>query len=77
MMIFNQINPLYFFVSLFIGLFFGYVTTPEPTIIIKYPTPYNHNKVTYKDNSGVCYKYRMHKIYCPNDKNKITDVNVQ
>jgi len=39
MMIFNQINPLYFFVSLFIGLFFGYVTTPEPTIIIKYPTP--------------------------------------
>lgn len=77
MMVFNQINPTFFFGALFLGIFFSYITAPEPTVIIKYPTPYNFDKVTYKDKSGVCYKYKMNKVYCPTDDTQITNVTIQ
>jgi len=74
---FSKIIPKYFFASLFIGLLIGYMTTPEPTIIIKYPTPYNVGQITYKDDADVCYKYRMEKQTCPKDENKLTEVEIQ
>jgi hypothetical protein len=36
-------DPLYFFISFAIGIFFNYMVRPMPHIIIKYPTPYNNN----------------------------------
>ncbi len=73
----SKIIPKYFFGALFIGLMIGYMTTPEPTVIIKYPTPFNVGRITYKDDAGVCYKYKMEKQICPNDKSKITNVDIQ
>ena len=37
-----QINIYYFFVSLFIGLFFIYITTPKPKIILRYSESFNN-----------------------------------
>jgi hypothetical protein len=58
-------HPLAFFIALIVGLFFAYISTPNPKVIIKYPTPENAGKVVYKDNSGVCYKYHAKEIDCP------------
>ena len=38
-----------FIVSLAVGLFFVYITNPEPEIIYIYPTPENINKIQYQD----------------------------
>ena len=63
-----KINIYYFFFSFFIGLFFIYVTSPKPKIIIKYATLENANKIISIDNSNVCYKYKGKEIKCPSKK---------
>tara|TARA_B100001057_G_C22540168_1_gene829277 strand:+ start:203 stop:439 length:237 start_codon:yes stop_codon:yes gene_type:complete len=77
MIIFSNIIPIYFFISFFIGLFFVYLSTPTPNIIIKYPTPDNAGKIVYKDESDVCYKYISKEVKCPSDSKKINIVDIQ
>ena len=72
----DLINPLVFFVSLFVGLFFVYISTPVPDIVIKYPTPENSGKVTYMDSAKNCYKYRARAVKCPK-KRKIDNMPLQ
>ena len=60
--------PIYFFVSLLIGFFIVYVTSPDPDIVIKHPNPDNIDNLTYIDDNDVCYKYSKKKITCPSDK---------
>ena len=71
------IIPLYFFISFCIGMFFVYISTPKPKVIIKYPTPENAGKVIYKDNSGVCYKYVANEVKCPANTKEIKMFNIQ
>lgn len=75
--IFDYIDPLYFLIALCIGLFYTYITAPNPQIVIKYPTPFNAGKVTYVDQNDVCYKYQIKKVQCPNDKTKIKQYEFQ
>jgi hypothetical protein len=70
-------DPLYFFIALSIGLFYTYLTTPMPDIIIKYPTPENAGKIIYKDRADVCYKYVSKEVSCPEDKSKIKQLDLQ
>ena len=74
MFIINAIDPLIFFISLAIGLFFYYVTAKTPRIVFKYPTPYNSDKIIYTDTVGTCYKYKASEITCPKDVKNITPV---
>lgn len=74
---FDYIDPLIFLIALCIGLFYTYLTTPYPQVIIKYPTPFNAGKVTYVDNNNVCYKYQIEKVTCPRDPSKIKTYNFQ
>lgn len=74
---FGYIDPFYFFVALFIGMFITYISTPTPDVIIKYPTPENVGKIIYKDNADVCYKYEMQEVDCPIDKSKIKKIKLQ
>ena len=71
--LFNKLNPLAFLISFCIGLFFCYITTPPPKIVIKYPTPDNSGIVTYIDKNSNCYQYKSHEVSCPKDKSLITD----
>jgi hypothetical protein len=75
--LFEYIDPLIFLVSLCAGLFYTYVTAPEPKIIYKYPTPFNSGKVLYQDDNKVCYKYKIQKASCPKDQSKITNYKFQ
>ena len=72
-MFFDKIKPLYFILAFAIGLLLCYVTSPKPDIIVKFPTPFNSGKITYKDKSNNCYKYAASKETCPTDKNLIKD----
>lgn len=73
----DNIIPIYFFISLFIGLFIAYLTTPKPTIIIRHPTPENAGKHIYIDNSNVCYKYKAKEVKCPKDIQDISPTPIQ
>jgi hypothetical protein len=75
--LFNKLNPLAFLVALCVGLFFCYVTTPTPKIVVKYPTLNNTGMVTYIDNDSNCYQYKAHKVNCPKDKSQISEYPVE
>jgi hypothetical protein len=59
------IDPFYFFMALFFGLFVVYISSPKPDVVIKYPTPDNAGKVVYKDSAESCYKYKAEQVKCP------------
>jgi len=77
MFLLEYIEPIYFFISLFIGLLLVYSIQPQPEILIKYPTPDNAGKIIYKDNADVCYIYESEEVKCPLDKSKIKRVDLQ
>jgi hypothetical protein len=67
----KNINPFYFFVSLAVGLFMVYIFNPPPQVVVKFPSPYNAGKITYKDKHDSCYIYRADKVSCPIDRSVI------
>jgi len=75
--ILDYIDPFAFFMALGIGLLYTYLTTPYPKIVYKFPTPYNAGKITYVDESNVCYKYKANKVQCPIDKSKIRNIKIE
>lgn len=64
-MISEYIDPFIFFIALFVGFFIAYITTPVPDIVIRYPSPENSGKITYKDSANNCYKYKAKEVKCP------------
>jgi hypothetical protein len=74
----KNINPYYFLISLAVGMFLVYVTTPPPEVIIEYPTPENAGKVIYKeDNNLGCYTYMAKKVSCPINDEDIAKIPYQ
>jgi hypothetical protein len=74
-MIFKFLDPLYFFLALFLGIFIVYISSPIPDVIIKYPTSDNAGKITYKDEHDVCYRYIANEVECPTDKTLIKSMD--
>lgn len=66
-----KIHALSFFVSFAIGLFFCYILTPPPEVVLKFPSPYNAGKIVYKDKAETCYTYKAEKVNCPLNKTLI------
>ena len=62
-----KFNILAFFIAFILGIFYVYISSPKPRIIIKYPTPYNVDKLLYQGESGECYKFKMEEVKCTND----------
>ena len=58
----EYVDPFIFCVTLGFAVFIGYIMAPKPTIVYKFPTPKNAGKITYKDESGVCYKYKANEM---------------
>lgn len=67
----RKIDPLWFFISLAVGLLVVYVFSPPPQLIVKFPSPFNAGKVVYKDKSDSCYVYKAENTECPLDPSKI------
>ena len=72
----KSIHPFYFLISLSIGMFIVYLSTPLPEIIIQYPTPQNAGKILY-NHDDQCYVYRANKVSCPTNPDEITTLPYQ
>ena len=59
-----KFNFFAFIIAFAIGIFYVYIATPKPKIVIKYPTPYNSNKIVYRNDNDICYKYKVVEINC-------------
>ena len=68
---FDYVDPFYFLMALCVGLLYTYVSSAPQRVVIKYPTPFNAGKITYVDDAGVCYKYKVKETKCPKDPKKI------
>ena len=77
MFLLDMIEPTFFFLALAIGFFLTYIFTPQPKVIVQYPTIHNTGKITYKDDSGSCYKYRHVVVPCPKNKDEISTHVIQ
>ena len=64
----KHIRLMPFLAGLVIGIIGILVIKPEKSVVYKYPTPDNSEKVLYKDKNGICYKYKAVKVDC--DKNE-------
>lgn len=62
-----KFNFFYFLIAFIIGMFFVYINSPKPRLIIKYPTPYNTEKNVYKGLNGDCYKFKVSEVKCSDD----------
>lgn len=59
-----KFNFIAFFIAFFLGLIYVYLSAPKQRVIIKYPTPYNANKLIYKNENEFCYKYIAEEVKC-------------
>lgn len=71
------INVPIFIISLAIGLFFSYITTPLPEVILVYPTPDNINSIQYRDEGDNCFGFTSAEVKCPQDKTRIREYPLQ
>ena len=69
------INPLWFFISLSIGILLTYLFSSEYKTIIKYPHP--SKDIIYKDLDDTCYKYVANEIKCPSNDKDINEFKIQ
>ena len=69
-----SIDIKWFLISLFVGLFLVYTTTPLPKVIIKYPSV--DKEEIFRDDLDNCYKFTKEVVECPKDKNKIHKIPI-
>jgi len=60
----NYIDPLSFFISFAVGLFFVYIYTPKRKVVIQWPTPENAGKIVYRNREDTCYTYKVNEVPC-------------
>ena len=60
-----EINLFVFALSLFVGLFLVYTTSPKPRIILKYPNLKNVNNLNFVDENNNCVKFSAKEVACP------------
>ncbi len=73
---FEKINIFVFIIAFAFGLFLVYISTPKPTVIVKYPTPENQDLI-FEDDGKNCYKFNITEINCPSDKSKIESIPIE
>jgi hypothetical protein len=75
--LFAHISIPVFLISLSIGIYYVYVTVPNPKIIYVYPTPDNINKFQYKDHADNCFSFDTKEVNCSKVKGDIKKIPVQ
>jgi hypothetical protein len=66
-----QIIPL--IIGLVVGIIAVLCVNPDKDVIRQYPHPDNVDKLVYKDNNGVCYRYLANKVDCDKNESKLKD----
>jgi hypothetical protein len=62
-----RINWISFVVAFLLGTVYIYISEPPVRTVIKYPTPYNVNKIVYKNENEQCYMYNAEEVKCTNN----------
>ena len=66
----KYINVSIFLITFLIGILYIYNFDYNRKVEV-IPTPYNIDKIEYKDEAANCYGYKIKDVICPSDKNKI------
>jgi hypothetical protein len=74
---FEYVSFPVFLISLAIGLFYVYVISPAPHVIVVYPTPDNSKEFQFKDGTNNCFEYDPVEIKCPSDTSFIKEIPIQ
>lgn len=53
-----------FIIAFILGLIYVYISAPKQKHVIKYPTPFNSEKIIYKNYDNICYKYKAEEVIC-------------
>jgi hypothetical protein len=61
-----RFNILAFVIAFGLGILYVYLDSPKQRMIIKYPTPYNIDKIVYKGLDEECYKFKANEVKCTN-----------
>ena len=75
--LFKNLNPLAFIFAFVIGMVYCYYKKPARKVVYRYPTPKNIDKTVYQNNNNQCYKYTMKEVDCPQNKELISDLEIQ
>ena len=75
--LFNHISLPVFIISLSIGLFYVYISVPNPKIIYVYPTPDNLRNVQFKDRADNCFSFKAKEVPCDKAKGAVKKIPVQ
>jgi hypothetical protein len=66
-----------FILSLSVGIFLVYISTPPSQIIYVYPNPDNEDKIMFKDKADNCFRFTSTEVKCPTDVKKIRSYDIQ
>ena len=69
-MLLSHFRLLPFIAGIVVGLLVVFYYKPPPLIVHEYPHPENVEQRVYRDNNGVCYRYKSNEADC--DKNEET-----
>ena len=64
MKLLGRLNFTALVVSFAIGILMTYLITPKPKVVVKFPSPYNAGRVTYKDSADTCFVFRSDAVNC-------------
>jgi hypothetical protein len=59
-----KINWFSFAIAFLLGIIYVYISSTPIRNVIKYPTPYNANKIVYINDDNQCYKYSADEVKC-------------
>lgn len=60
-----------FLLGLVMGIVGIYYIGPSMDTVIKYPAPDMVDKLVYRDNNGVCYKYGAKEVNCDSNESRM------
>jgi len=75
--LFEHISLPVFIVSLAVGLFYVYISVPNPKIIYVYPTPDNLRNFQFKDHADNCFSFKAKEVPCDQAKGTVKKIPVQ
>lgn len=62
-----QFHVFAFLIAFAVGMVYVYIKNPDERTIIKYPTPYNVNRLVYRGEAGDCYKFKTEEVACSDE----------
>lgn len=73
----NHFRIIPFLVGVFIGFVGIYLMKPSDKTVLKYPTPENVNNITYRDQNGICYSYKVDEVDCDKNQGTLSEYPLQ